>query len=96
MCAPFLDWIAHWADAVKLARSGATVEAADLALRATAALDAFGEPYTAARLLVDLLPFLDEERQRAIADETANRLESMGALASALQARAASGSRSAA
>jgi hypothetical protein len=85
-CAPFLAWIADWAEAVAMAQAGAPAEAAARARAATAALAAYGEPYTAARLLADLLPFLGEGSQRGLAEEIAERLERMGALASAEEA----------
>jgi hypothetical protein len=85
--APFLVSIADWADAVGLARAGAAAEALATARTACAALEGYGEPYTAARLLVDLLPLLDAELAGEAADEVAERLDAMGALASAAQAR---------
>jgi DNA-binding SARP family transcriptional activator len=87
LCAPFLGWIADWAQAVRLVRAGTTAEGAALAQEAAAALEGFGEPYTAARLLVDVLPFLDAERRRTLGQQSAMRLERMGARASAHVAR---------
>jgi DNA-binding SARP family transcriptional activator len=85
--APFLVSMADWADAVALARSGAAAEALASARAACAALEGYGEQYTAARLLVDLLPLLDAELAGEAAEEVADRLEAMGALASAAEAR---------
>jgi DNA-binding SARP family transcriptional activator/tetratricopeptide (TPR) repeat protein len=85
--APFLGWIAEWAEAVALARGGAHEKAAARARAAAAALDAYGEPYAAMRLLVDLLPFLDDQSRHGLAEETAKRLEQMGAVGSAAEAR---------
>jgi hypothetical protein len=87
-CAPFLGWIADWAEAAALARAGVPDEAVTQARAATAALDAYGEPYTAARLLVDLLSFLEVGSRRGIARETGVRLGRMGAFASAAETRA--------
>jgi hypothetical protein len=86
-CAPFLDWIADWAEAVRLARAGAGGEALARGRAACAALDCYGERYTAARLLVDLLALLDGELGGESAAEVAERLEAMGAIASAAEAR---------
>ena len=76
-CAPSLGWIADWAEAL---RAGSLVGAA----AATAALDAYGEHYTAARLMVDALVRIDDDDMAAA---TAARLEAMGALASAAGAQ---------
>ncbi len=86
-CAPYLAWIADWADSIQLAAAGRSAEALEKATEAAGALAAFGERYTAARLLADLLPFLDAAARESIAQETAHRLEAMGALASAAKAR---------
>ncbi|MDQ2940981.1 MAG: AAA family ATPase, partial [Chloroflexota bacterium] len=86
-CAPYLAWIADCAESTQLAAAGRSAEALEKATQATGALTAFGESYTAARLLVDLLPFLDAAARESIAQETADRLEAMGALASAADAR---------
>jgi hypothetical protein len=56
------------------------------ACRATAALANHGERYTAARLLCDFLPLIDQADRDEIASATATELEAMGALASAQQA----------
>jgi hypothetical protein len=53
-----LDRIADWADGV--ARAGAA-DGAGAVTRAAEALTDDGEPYLAARLHVDLLPFLDAD-----------------------------------
>ena len=74
-CAPSLGWIADWAEAL---RDGSLARAA----AATAALDAYGEHYTAGRLMVDALVRLDD---RDMAAATAARLEAMGARASAAE-----------
>jgi class 3 adenylate cyclase len=87
-CAPYLDWLADWGEAVRLATLGRTDEALETARAATSALDAFGDRYQAARLLADLLPLLDSDTARGVAGEVAARLESMGALASAAQVKA--------
>ncbi|HEV2812407.1 MAG TPA: AAA family ATPase, partial [Solirubrobacteraceae bacterium] len=83
-CAPVLGSIAEWAGAMRLAAEGRAPEAAAAAAVATDALDAFGERYTAARLRADLVPLLDDA---AFAEETAARLERMGARTSAAQVR---------
>ena len=90
-CAPVLRWIADWAQAVALAAAGDGTQAAKRATRAAGALQNYGEPYTGARLLVDLLPFLDLDLRTALAEETAKRLNAMGALASATEAVATLG-----
>jgi hypothetical protein len=86
-CAPYLDWLANWGEAVHLATSGAPAEAIAAATGAVSSVDASGERYTAARLMVDLLPLLERDVARAAAQEVADRLERMGALASAAEAR---------
>lgn len=88
-CAPTLAWIADWAEAVCLAAAGDGNEAAARATRAGRALEEYGEPYTAARLLVDLLPFLDGDLRATLAQDAAGRLEALGARASATEAVAA-------
>jgi hypothetical protein len=90
-CAPSLAWICDWAEAVRLARSDAPAEALEKASGAAAALEAHGEAYTGSRLLVDLLQLLDGHVLPRAREETADRLERMGALASAREAREASG-----
>jgi len=87
VCAPYLAWIADWAESIQLAADGRSAEALEKATEAAGALAGFGEQYTAARLLVDLLPFLDSGARGPIAQETVRRLEAMGALASAAEAR---------
>jgi hypothetical protein len=74
-CAPAVAWIADWAQAV---RTGSLPRA----LAATGALDAYGEHYTAARLEVDALVRMPDA---AAATRTAQRLERMGARASAAE-----------
>jgi predicted ATPase/DNA-binding SARP family transcriptional activator len=88
-CAPALGWIADWAAAVQIAANEPAAALAR-ARRATTALARYGERYTAARLMCDLLPLLgDATGIAAIANQTADELEAMGAHASAAQARAA-------
>ena len=86
-CAPYLAWIANWADAVRLAVAGRSGEAIQRTLTATGALAEYGEHYRAGRLLVDLLPFLDPPSRGPLAEEAVARLEPMGAFASASEAR---------
>ena len=86
-CAPWLAWIAEWSGALKLAAEGGGAQAVGKARAAADALEAHGERYTAARLLVDLLPFLETSSARELADDVVARLEAMGALASAAEAR---------
>jgi len=71
-CAPQLLAFADWAEAVR-----------DIDVdRARGALDALGEPYTAARLAVDFLGTIPPDEGAEFRAETAARLESMGALTS--------------
>jgi len=85
-CAPALGWIAEWATTVQLATDDPAL-ALKRAARATDALARYGERYTAARLLCDLLPLVTDVNGVAdIANQTAAELETMGALASAAQA----------
>ena len=86
-CAPYLDWIADWGEAIELAESGRTSEATAKARAAASALEAYGEGYLAARLLVDLLPFLDAGAANELAEEAVRRLEAMGARGSAEDAK---------
>jgi hypothetical protein len=88
-CAPALGWIAEWAEAVKLARSGATAESLTKATRAASELEANAERYTAARLMTDLLPVLEGPPAVNAAAGIADRLDAMGAHASAAEALAA-------
>ncbi|HEU0245857.1 MAG TPA: adenylate/guanylate cyclase domain-containing protein [Gaiellaceae bacterium] len=85
-CAPYLEWIADWGQAVELAESGRTREAVAQARTATSALEAYGERYLAERLLVDLLPFLEAGIASQLADDLVRRLEAMGARGSAAEA----------
>jgi hypothetical protein len=87
-CAPPLAWIADWAEAVQQAASGDSETAVSRAARATGALERHGEPYTAARLLADLLPFLGPDRRAPLAEHTAARLDAMGASTSASEVAA--------
>jgi class 3 adenylate cyclase len=88
-CAPYLEWIADWGDAVFLARGGHSLalEALAGASAAVSSLEAYGERYTAARLLVDLLPFLGAPVASSLAGDLLGRLEAMSAFASAAEAR---------
>ena len=90
-CAPVIGWVADWAEAALLARAGHHGEAAEAALAAAAEIDRYGEGYTAARLLVDLLPMLNAPAAEAVARRAIGALEAMGARASAAEARAAFG-----
>lgn len=74
-CAPPLGWMADWAEALR-AGSLAGVTAA------TDSVAAYGEQYTAARLMADALLRLPDAE---LAAATAARLGAMGALASAAQ-----------
>ncbi|HWM09057.1 MAG TPA: BTAD domain-containing putative transcriptional regulator [Solirubrobacteraceae bacterium] len=74
-CAPPLAWIADWAEAVRAGSLAGAVAATD-------ALAAYGERYTAARLMVDALLRLGDD---AATEATAARLSAMGALASAAE-----------
>ena len=74
-CAPPLGWIADWADALRAGSLAGVIAATD-------ALDAYGERYTAARLMVDALLRLPDP---AATETTATRLRAMGALASAAE-----------
>jgi hypothetical protein len=86
-CAPALTWIADWGESVQIATAGRPEEAVEKAAAAADSLEAFGERYTAVRLLADLLPFLDGDSGHRLAEDTAGRLEAMGALTSAAAAR---------
>jgi class 3 adenylate cyclase len=87
-CAPVLRWIADWAEAAALAAAGDSAQAVKQAQRASLALQNYGESYMGARLLVDLLPFLDPNLRTALAEDTAKQLNAMGAHASATEAAA--------
>jgi hypothetical protein len=86
-CAPYLEWIAEWGVAVLLARNGRSTEALARAGKPLSSLYAYGDRYTATRLMVELLPFLDQADAASAAREVVPRLEEMGALASAAEAR---------
>jgi DNA-binding SARP family transcriptional activator len=86
-CAPALSWIAEWAAAAQLA-AGDGAGAVRRTKRALGSLEKHGELYTAARLFVDLLPFLEVDLREALAEDTIKRLEAMGAHGSAAEARA--------
>jgi DNA-binding SARP family transcriptional activator/class 3 adenylate cyclase len=87
-CAPAVAWIADWADAVRLAAAGSGNKAVGQARRAARGLQRYGEPYTAGRLLVDMLPFLDRGLRAKLAEAAAKRLNALGACASASEAAA--------
>jgi hypothetical protein len=87
-CVPYLAAIADWTDAVELAAAGRSEEAVHMGVQATSALEAYGDRYAAARLLADLLPSLARADARELAEETAAKLDAMGALKSAADARA--------
>jgi hypothetical protein len=87
-CAPSLGWIAEWAEAVELARSSAAAASFSRASRATGELEANAERYTAGRLMTDLLPLLQGQLPASTAAGVADRLDAMGASASAAEARA--------
>jgi class 3 adenylate cyclase len=86
-CAPYLDWIADWGESIELAESGRTSEATAKARAAASALEAYGERYLAARLLADLLPFLDAGAADELAEDAIRRLEAIGARGSAEEAK---------
>src|SRR5438034_515497 len=86
-CAPYLEWIAEWGAAVMLARNGRPTEALARAGKPLSSLYAYGDRYAATRLMVDLLPFLDQADAASAAREVVPRLEEMDALASAAEAR---------
>jgi hypothetical protein len=87
-CAPALGFIADWADAMRLVADGHRAQALDAGSAATAALAAHGERYNAARLMTDLLARLGDDAPADVVVLTAERLEGMGAHASADGARA--------
>jgi DNA-binding SARP family transcriptional activator/tetratricopeptide (TPR) repeat protein len=87
-CAPSLAWTADWAEAVQSAISGEGEKAIADATSAAQALERHGEPYTAARLLTDLLPFLDRDLRSPLAERVAARLDAMGAITSGEEAAA--------
>jgi hypothetical protein len=76
-CAPLIGLLADWPEAVTLLRSGAVDQGLRLARGATSGLDAYGERYTGARLLVDLLPGLDAP---ACGDPTVGEAPRVGAI----------------
>jgi DNA-binding SARP family transcriptional activator len=85
-CAPALAWIADWGEAVRLATTGRSEGARAKAAAATASLESFGERYTAARLLADFLQFFDSDAE--LVEDTAQRLEALGAFTTAAEVRA--------
>jgi predicted ATPase/class 3 adenylate cyclase len=85
-CAPHLEWVADWGHAVELAERGQIRESLAKAKATASALEAYGERYLAARLLVDLLPFLETGAASELAEGTIQRLDAMGATGSAAEA----------
>jgi hypothetical protein len=85
-CAPVLTCIADWAEAVELARAGTPGRSLDNVTRIVSELEAHADAYTGARLLTDFLPLLDGSNGRSAAAGIAERLETMGARASAEEA----------
>jgi class 3 adenylate cyclase len=85
-CAPALVELAEFAEAAQLAATGRSTEAIARARTAADSLDQLGERYTAARMLVDLLPMLAPDARRQFAAEAVARLTAMGALRSAAEA----------
>jgi class 3 adenylate cyclase len=85
-CAPYLAWMADWGHAVELAEGAQIRESIAKARVAASALEAYGERYVAARLLVDLLPFLEGAAASQLAEDAIQRLEAMGASGSAAEA----------
>jgi hypothetical protein len=87
-CAPALGWIADWAAAARL--SSSDPEAAQARARtAVAALTQHGEKYTAARLDLEFALLTQGSTRVETARDIVERLEAMGAHASAANARAA-------
>ena len=86
-CAPSLAAVADWAEAIELARGGASTEALAKGWRASSALESEGERYTAVRLMADLVAALDRPAAADAAAETGERLAAMGATMSAAGAR---------
>jgi class 3 adenylate cyclase len=86
-CAPYLAWIVDWARAFELADRGERGEGVSRALAAAASLDAYGERYLGARLLVDLLPVLGESAA-GVAERVIPVLDAIGARTSAREAAA--------
>ena len=72
---------------MKLARSGAAAESFTKASRAASELEANAERYTGGRLMTDLLPLLHGQLAASAAAGIADRLDAMGARASAAEAR---------
>jgi len=85
--APALAWHADWAAAVQLLREDRADDALELAQAATAALDAYGERYTAGRLMAELLALVGADAPAPLVERTAASLAAMGAHASAALAR---------
>ncbi len=85
-CAPHLEWIADWGEGVELAERRQIRESIAKARTAASALEAYGEGYLAARLLVDLLPFLEADAATEVAEDAIQRLEAIGAAGSAAEA----------
>jgi class 3 adenylate cyclase len=85
-CTPYLAWMADWGRAVELAERRQIRESIAKARTAASALEAYGERYPAARLLVDLLPFLEADAASELAEDAIQRLEAIGAAGSAAEA----------
>jgi DNA-binding SARP family transcriptional activator len=82
-CAHGLRSIADLAEAALWARTGRHAQAVARAEAAAAALDRYGESYTGARGLAELVPLIDSNAAGALAQRAAARLTEMGAEASA-------------
>jgi hypothetical protein len=82
-CANGLRSIADLAEAALWARTGRQAQAIARAEAAAAALDRYGESYTAARGLAELVQLLEPNAAAALAQRAAARLTEMGAEASA-------------
>jgi DNA-binding SARP family transcriptional activator len=87
-CAPSLAWTATWAQAVQRAAAGEGDEAVSGVMRAAQALEDYGEPYTASRLLADLLPLLNRELRAPVAERVTATFDAMGAVTSAAESGA--------
>jgi hypothetical protein len=86
-CSPYLAWLADWGQAVELAERSQIRESIAKARTAVSALEAYGERYLAARLLLDLLPFLETDAASELAEDAIQRLDAIGAAGSAAEAR---------
>ena len=70
------------------ARAGGIDRRGERSRLEAAGLEANAERYTAARLMTDLLPFLEGQLAASAAAGIADKLDAMGAHASAAEARA--------